>query len=148
MFMLTVAAFVLLHVSPYPKRAHQKLTPPSHRFLVNFSVPLVSGFYFLSASVSGDTVHFGLWGFCFQQSGQCTATALGYKLDPEIVSWLTKLLVFFPIGTIVVDIYRPAHRTLVSGPCSNGIYGSSSDLHPSRRPLSRSKRHYIPSAII
>ena len=72
----------------------------SRRVLVNFSVPFVSEFYFLSASFSGDTIRFGIWGFCHQQSGQCTSKTLGYHLDPEITFWLTKVLVLFPIGTI------------------------------------------------
>ncbi|KAF8583031.1 hypothetical protein K439DRAFT_1349836 [Ramaria rubella] len=80
-FMLTVAALVLL-------------------VLVTFSVPFVSSFYFLRATIPGDTIRFGIWGFCFQESGECTIKELGYHWDPEIIPWLTKVLVFAPIAAI------------------------------------------------
>jgi len=68
--------------------------------LITFSVPFVSDFYFLRASVPGDSVRFGIWGFCFQSSGFCSNKVLGYNWDPEIIVWLTKVLVFFPIAAI------------------------------------------------
>ncbi|KZS92677.1 hypothetical protein SISNIDRAFT_455270 [Sistotremastrum niveocremeum HHB9708] len=78
-FLLTFAAFVLL-------------------ILCTFSVPLVSTFYFLHADIAGG-VKFGGWGWCLDNQGPCSGSAhVGYSWDPDIIVWLTKVMIFYPIG--------------------------------------------------
>ncbi|KZT41805.1 hypothetical protein SISSUDRAFT_1042324 [Sistotremastrum suecicum HHB10207 ss-3] len=79
-FLLTFAAFVLL-------------------ILCTFSVPLVSTFYFLHADIAGG-VKFGGWGWCLDNQGPCSGSAhVGYSWDPDIIVWLTKVMIFYPIAT-------------------------------------------------
>ncbi|KIJ52393.1 hypothetical protein M422DRAFT_26015 [Sphaerobolus stellatus SS14] len=75
-FVLTLAAFVLL-------------------VLIVFSAPFIKSLFFLRAHTP-DVVDFGMWGFCIGNT--CTPKTLGYERNPEIIVWLTKVLVFFPIA--------------------------------------------------
>jgi len=75
-FFLLVCAFVLL-------------------VLTTFSVPFIKPFYFLHADINGG-VTFGIWGWCFDLSGQCSPKQFGYLWTPQLTPILTKLLVLFP----------------------------------------------------
>jgi hypothetical protein len=112
---------------------------------VTFSVPFVSSFYFLSAALPEDTIRYGVWGFCLQQSGQCTTKTLGYHSDPEIIFWLTKVLVLFPIGAIASFDSRSQNA---DGSLSGDIHVPASAGYSPFCHLSRSTRYYIPASDI
>ena len=79
------------------------LTPSYHRALATFSVPFPTGFCLLQADVLRDTIRFGIWGYCFQDSGVCSPKGLGYQWDPEIIVWMTKVLVLIPVGAMAPE---------------------------------------------
>jgi len=66
--------------------------------LVTLSTPIIKDIYFLSSNITGG-VRYGSWGWC-KANGYCWRHGLGYGFDPQIIRWLTKMLVFFPIATI------------------------------------------------
>ncbi|THH31514.1 hypothetical protein EUX98_g2676 [Antrodiella citrinella] len=63
--------------------------------LTTFSVPFVKSFYFFRADINGG-VTFGMWGWCFDLSGQCSPKQFGYVWVPQLTQILTKLLILFP----------------------------------------------------
>ncbi|KAF8517722.1 hypothetical protein BU17DRAFT_49481, partial [Hysterangium stoloniferum] len=65
--------------------------------LIVFSVPFISAFSYLNVTVFGDTIRFGVWGFCAEPGG-CTPKTVGYIRDPEIIPWMTRALILFPIS--------------------------------------------------
>ncbi|PAV16290.1 SUR7 family [Pyrrhoderma noxium] len=65
--------------------------------LISISMPLVKTFYFLHASQSGG-VTFGEWGWCLDSGLRCSQKALGIDWSPQLVPWLTKALVLFPVA--------------------------------------------------
>ncbi|TDL20759.1 hypothetical protein BD410DRAFT_790408 [Rickenella mellea] len=76
---LTLAAFVLLT-------------------LITFSVPFISNFYFLWTSEAGG-VRFGIWGWCLDNAHTClNPKQWGYAWDPQLIPWLLKGLILFPIA--------------------------------------------------
>ncbi|TCD60908.1 hypothetical protein EIP91_009299 [Steccherinum ochraceum] len=77
-FILLVSAFILLT-------------------LTTFSVPFIKPFYFFHADVNGG-VKYGIWGWCFDLTGQCSPKQLGYVWKPQLTPILTKLLILFPVA--------------------------------------------------
>jgi len=54
-----------------------------------------------------------MWGIC--TGSRCTPKTLGYKHDPEIIEWMTKVLVFYPIGALyIIYITSSANERLIA----------------------------------
>ncbi|KAH8112752.1 hypothetical protein DFH11DRAFT_1689892 [Phellopilus nigrolimitatus] len=65
--------------------------------LVTFSTPFIKIFYFLRTS-EADGVEFGVFGWCRDNGLQCSPKALGIDWEPQLIPWLTKALVLYPIS--------------------------------------------------
>ncbi|KAL5486217.1 hypothetical protein ACEPAI_7262 [Sanghuangporus weigelae] len=77
-FFLTFAALVLLT-------------------LISVSTPIIKQLYFLHSSMAGG-VRFGEWGWCLDNGTQCSPRGLGIDWEPDLIPWLTKALVVYPIA--------------------------------------------------
>jgi len=82
--------------------------------LVTLSTPIIKDIYFLDSNITGG-VRYGVFGWCKAVTGYCWKKKLGYGFDPQIIYWLTKTLVFYPITTIFTMI---SMATLIPGLCS------------------------------
>ena len=63
-----------------------------------FSTPFNWNLYYLRSDIAGG-LHLGGWGWCID-GGYCTNKALGYSWDPQVIVWLTKMMVWYPIAAI------------------------------------------------
>ena len=68
------------------------------RVLTTFSTPYIHSLYFLRTGVGTSGARFGTLGYCLDGGEQCVKR-LGYEVDGgEVVRWLERALVCFPIG--------------------------------------------------
>ncbi|QRV89732.1 SUR7/Pali family protein [Ceratobasidium sp. AG-Ba] len=66
--------------------------------LCTFTLPFNWNLYYLHADIAGG-LRLGGWGWCIKD-GYCTNKALGYSWDPQVIVWLTKMIVWYPIAAI------------------------------------------------
>ncbi|KAF8606621.1 pali-domain-containing protein [Ceratobasidium sp. AG-I] len=64
--------------------------------LCTFSTPFSWNLYYLRSDIAGG-LRLGGWGWCIQ-GGVCTRRVLGYSWDPQVIVWLTKMMVWYPIA--------------------------------------------------
>ncbi|ORY32173.1 hypothetical protein BCR39DRAFT_493143 [Naematelia encephala] len=70
-------------------------------FLTSFSAPYINSIYFL-LTPSPDNLRLGGFGYCSLKS--CTTSMIGYDVGPEMIQWLTRTHILFPLAAIFMSI--------------------------------------------
>ncbi|CAE6515967.1 unnamed protein product [Rhizoctonia solani] len=68
--------------------------------LCTFTTPFNWNLYYLRSDIAGG-LRLGGWGWCIE-GGYCTSKALGYEWNPQVIVWLTKMMVWYPIADFFI----------------------------------------------
>lgn len=78
------------------------------------STPISTSLYFLRTNQERGLT-FGLWGWCQDHDGICTAARLGYTRPPQLPSTLTVALILYPIASLFVLAFMASYIPILRG---------------------------------